>query len=338
MFGAVILLTLSVAGCTQEVSYDPPDWDNISQFKSSSVAGPDFLWVVTEKGELIRVSSQGVTHKVAKPEPVELVAFSDSMRGMAVGSKASVWTTADGGSTWQQKESPQWEGFEQPQQLVLNDASHGWLVGGYKVLRTSDGGKSWQRRFSIGSGSDERMAHLYGGTFPDANTGWVTSTDNILIHTSDGGLNWKTLTIDARRMDLRDAFFINSVKGWVIARTNDGIYSTADGGQQWDIRSVGKDNKYRSIQFLNESEGWAAGLKYVNDSADRTAVLLHTTDGGLNWSEVQTSIKERFFERVLFHDSAHGWLVARDNIYATQDSGKTWKLVLTLPQRSNRSK
>lgn len=333
-----MFVVLGVAGCTRHEVIDPPDWDNISQFKSSSVAGPDFICVVTEDGELIRISNQGATHKVVQPEPVQVVAFIDAMRGFNVDRTGSVWTTVDGGNTWQQQEMPEWENFDQPEQLVFNDASHGWLVGGYKVLRTSDGGKSWQLAFSIGRGSDERMARLYGGAFPNADTAWVTSTDNILIHTSDGGANWKTLTIDARRMDLRDAFFINSVKGWVVARTNDGIYSTADGGQRWDIRSVGKDNRYRSIQFLNESEGWAAGRKYVNDSAERIALLLHTTDGGRNWSEVETGIKERFFERVLFHDQAHGWLVARDNIYATQDGGKTWRLVLTLPQRSNGSK
>ena len=175
------------------------------------------------------------------------------------------------------------------------------------------------------------MAQLYGGTFPDADTGWVTSTDNILIHTSDGGLNWKPLTIEAPRIDLRDAFFIDSLKGWVIARNKGGIYSTTDGGKQWETQPTASDNRYRSIRFLNESEGWAAGLRYVNDSRDRAAVLLHTTDGGRNWSEVETGVKERFFERVLFYDQAHGWLVARDTIYATKDAGKSWQLVLTLP-------
>ena len=330
MFVLIILITVSVAGCTRHEVRDPPDRDNISQFKSSSVAGPDFICVVTENGELIRISHQGVTHRVVQPEPVEVVAFIDSMRGFNVDRTGSVWTTADGGNTWQQQESPQWDGFDQPQQLVFNDASHGWLVGGYRVFRTTDGGKSWQLRFSIGRDSDERMARLYGATFPDPDTGWIMSTSNLLINTSDGGANWKTLTIDALGMDLRDACFINGLKGWVVARNRGGIYSTTDGGKQWEVQPTASDNRYRSIQFLNESEGWVAGLRYINDSGDRTAVLLHTTDGGRNWSEVETSLKERFFERVLFYDQAHGWLVARDNIYATQNGGKTWQPVLSL--------
>lgn len=339
MFVVVVFITLSVASCTQKESQDPPDWQNISQFKSSSVAGPDFIWVVTENGELMRISNQGMAHRVAKPASVEVATFTDSMHGFTADSKGSVWTTADGGDTWQQVDAQQGGSFEQPQQLIFNDASQGWLVGVYKVWRTTDGGRSWQLRFSTGNGTDERIARLYHGAFPNSDSGWVTSTSNVLIHTNDGGLNWETLAIEARRMDLRDAFFIDRLKGWVVAKTNGGIYMTTDGGKQWEIQSRGDDGRYlRSIQFLNESEGWAAGLRAVGDSGDRIAVLLHTTDGGRNWSEVETKLTERFFERVLFHDQAHGWLIARDNIYRTQDGGQNWQLVLSLPPTNNGSK
>ena len=104
---AAMFVTLSVAGCTQEEVRDGLDWENISQFKSSSVAGPDFLWVVTENGELIRISNQGATHKVVQPEPVKVVVFSDSMHGFNVDRTGSVRTTGDGGNAWQQVVSPQ---------------------------------------------------------------------------------------------------------------------------------------------------------------------------------------------------------------------------------------
>lgn len=330
VFITVVFITLNVAGCTQNGSHDPPDWENISQFKNSSVAGPDFICVNTVDGELMRISNQGVAHKPVQPEPVEAVTFIDSMRGFTVDRKASVWTTADGGNTWQEVPDPQWEGFGQPQQLVFNDALRGWLVGVYKVWRTTDGGKSWQLSFPGGKDTDERIARFYGGTFPAADTGWVTSTDNVLIHTDDAGLNWQKLTITAPPMDLRDAFFVNSLKGWVVAKTNGGIYVTNDGGKEWELQSTADKRYLRSIQFVSESEGWAAGLRFPGDSAERVAVLLHTTDGGNNWSEVETGLKERFFERVLFYDQAHGWLVARDDIYVTQDGGKTWQRVFSL--------
>lgn len=135
----VIFITLSVASCTPEVVHDPPDWENISQFKSSSVAGPDFIWVVTGDGELMRISNQGVVHKAVKPRAVEVATFIDSTHGFTADRKGDVWSTADGGNTWQQVLAPG-EGFDQPQQLIFNDAFNGWLVGVYKVWRTTDGG------------------------------------------------------------------------------------------------------------------------------------------------------------------------------------------------------
>jgi photosystem II stability/assembly factor-like uncharacterized protein len=338
MFVGMVFVILSAASCTQKESYDPPDWNNISQFKSSSVAGADFIWVVTVDGDLIRISHQGEAHKVVDPGLVEVATFTDSLRGFTADKKGSVWTTADGGNTWQQVVASNGKSFDQPQQLIFNDAVQGWLVGIHKIWRTTDGGRSWQLRFSQGRGTDERIARLYHGAFLNSDTAWVTATSNVLIHTNDGGLNWKTLTVEARPMDLRDAFFIDTQKGWVVAKTNGGIYMTTDGGKQWEIRS-NEDGRYlKSIQFVNESEGWAAGLRAVDNSGGKNAVLLHTTDGGRYWSEVETNLNERFFERVLFHDQAHGWLVARDRIYGTHDGGKTWQLVLSLPQTNNRSK
>jgi photosystem II stability/assembly factor-like uncharacterized protein len=331
VFVGIMVITLSAAGCTQKASDDPLDWENISQFKSSSVAGPDLIWVVTEHGELMRISNQGMVHKVATAEHVEVATFIDPMRGFTVDRKASVWTTADGGNTWQEVPDPQWETFEQPHQLVFSDALNGWLVGIFKVWRTTDGGKSWQLKFSRERGADPRIARLYHGAFLNADTAWVPSTERVMIHTNDGGLNWQTLTVMAPRMDLLDAFFINSQRGWIVAKPKGRIYVTSDAGKEWELQSSDEKRYLKSIQFVSESEGWAAGLRFPVDSASRVAVLLHTTDGGTNWSEVETGLKERFFERVLFYDQAHGWLVARDNIYATQDGGKTWRLVLSLP-------
>jgi hypothetical protein len=40
---------------------------------------------------------------------------------------------------------------------------------------------------------------------------------------------------------------------------------------------------------------------------------------------------EPFLTDVRFSDKEHGWMVGRDSLYRTEDSGKTWGRVLSLP-------
>jgi photosystem II stability/assembly factor-like uncharacterized protein len=87
-----------------------------------------------------------------------------------------------------------------------------------------------------------------------------------------------------------------------------------------------------SICFVGQ-EGWLAGrMRPVGEQAVATkAVLFRTTDAGEHWSQVQTSTDDPFFSEVRFADRDNGWLVGRDNVYRTQDRGKNWTRVLSLP-------
>jgi photosystem II stability/assembly factor-like uncharacterized protein len=42
-------------------------------------------------------------------------------------------------------------------------------------------------------------------------------------------------------------------------------------------------------------------------------------------------MSEPDFNQIHFTDKQYGWLFARDNVYRTEDSGKTWQIVLNLP-------
>lgn len=92
----------------------------------------------------------------------------------------------------------------------------------------------------------------------------------------------------------------------------------------------------RSIQFINPSEGWLFG-KGVDETFERT--LLHTEDGGLTWSVMNTdfkvqqwsSVSEPYFK---FHNSTDGYMIeeaawisgmgSANKIKHTTDKGQTW--------------
>jgi photosystem II stability/assembly factor-like uncharacterized protein len=53
-------------------------------------------------------------------------------------------------------------------------------------------------------------------------------------------------------------------------------------------------------------------------------VIIHTTDGGVTWTTVPTSLTEQQFYVVRFLDQMHGWIGAQNTILYTNDGGLTW--------------
>ncbi|MDA3911337.1 MAG: YCF48-related protein [Bacteroidales bacterium] len=92
----------------------------------------------------------------------------------------------------------------------------------------------------------------------------------------------------------------------------------------------------RSINFINPTEGWLFG-RGVDESSETT--LLHTEDGGLTWSVMNTDFKvqtwggtsEPYFD---FHNSTGGYMIEKsawitgmgnaNRIKHTTDKGQTW--------------
>ena len=62
------------------------------------------------------------------------------------------------------------------------DANHALVVGyGGKILKTDDGGNSWN---VVPSGTDKA---LYSIEFIDGKVGWISGQDGVILHTEDGG-------------------------------------------------------------------------------------------------------------------------------------------------------
>jgi photosystem II stability/assembly factor-like uncharacterized protein len=165
--------------------------------------------------------------------------------------------------------------------------------------------------------------------------GWVGATDGEIHSTLDGGKTWHSQTVTSGT-SIKDLFFIDEHNGWLSAWPNGGIYSTNDGGETWHLQLQQTANRnvgINSLCFINQNEGWAAGQEWparIGHEPMR-GVVFHTSDGGRHWQVVQVADAELFFERIYFPDEQHGWLIARDRIYRSDDSGKTWKIILELP-------
>jgi photosystem II stability/assembly factor-like uncharacterized protein/tetratricopeptide (TPR) repeat protein len=298
------------------------------------------------------------------------VDFVDPLRGWAVGDRGAIWHTNDAGAHWHPQES----GVAcRLVSVCFLDAANGWIAGGYYdsyvhrsravVLRTTDGGASWQieptpllpalRRLEMTSPTE-------GWAVGDASTLYPAG----LFFTRDSGRTWNPPTGRAAACkNWRTADFASSGVG--AAADVEGSVHPIDGGvaaetpqAAWAPRAV------RGIELENDGAGWLVGdggLVLTTDDGGATwghpggvdlsagaasqcdwrsaarsgshawivgspgSIILHTTDAGRTWETLRTGQSLPLAD-VEFVDPSHGFAVgAMGTILATTDGGATWK-------------
>ena len=88
----------------------------------------------------------------------------------------------------------------------------------------------------------------------------------------------------------------------------------------WTAQTSGTTNELRSVNFVSENEGWAAGAN---------ATLLRTTNGGSSWTPVNTGAEPaRGFNAVRFLDQNTGWASGASVLARTLNAGTNWTVVV----------
>jgi photosystem II stability/assembly factor-like uncharacterized protein len=85
----------------------------------------------------------------------------------------------------------------------------------------------------------------------------------------------------------------------------------------WSQQTSGTTNELRSVHFINENEGWAAGANVT---------LLHTTDGGGTWSPVTNTGVDppNGFNAVRMIDQNTVWAGGRAAAIRSTNGGRNW--------------
>jgi photosystem II stability/assembly factor-like uncharacterized protein len=244
--------------------------------------------------------------------------------------------TSDGGRTWQlMRPSTEDESvFGKMGGIYVMPSfitpTQGWLTAIRGTWQTDDGGSSWRQLFSEYTGNPH---------FSDEQHGWIaiyTEKYQQSYLTKDGGLTWQPCGAKRRlnQQTPNQVFFLTRQQGWAITSFTDdkraatyGVARTTDGGCSWkQLWTETQDQRYCSIYFLNEREGWLAGCY-------STGALAQSKDGGSTWRKVHTPIEPWRASPidVFFSSSAEGWVITRaiadgveDGMYKTTDGGRTW--------------
>ncbi len=223
-----------------------------------------------------------------------------------------------------------------------------WASGsGSTVLRTVDGGLTWQRLTVTAETLDFRDVEAV-----DAQTAYILSIGNgaasRIYKTTDAGKTWKMQF----RNDDENAF-LDAMSFW---DANHGIafgdsvnkqfyiLTTVDGGNTWSRvppqnlpPAQGNEGAFAAsgtnIALFGKSHAW------IGTGAAAKSRVLHTSDGGRTWQVSDTPVfsgpSSGIFS-IAFRDAKHGVVAggdytkeqaAVDNLAVTSDGGATWTLV-----------
>jgi photosystem II stability/assembly factor-like uncharacterized protein len=179
-------------------------------------------------------------------------------------------------------------------------AKQGYLIG------TKDFGWHWSKTLLPKGFSGQLM------DFVDARHGFLggcLDRQVTVIETADGGFHWKTSAINLPHPDSKTSEycvfepdsleFKDAQRGWLLTsrhsfglRESEGLavaWTTSDGGANWSpiyraIYSI-EHEAFVGLQFVDDALGFIWKYKIVGN--EMKGVLLFTTDGGRNWSQLE---------------------------------------------------
>lgn len=228
---------------------------------------------------------------------------------IAVGARGLIALSDDDGKSWDQVASPVSSDLLD---LDFPDDKHGWIVGhDGVVLRTTDGGYSWQkqydgwqahemfrRHFTELQETGYEMAAAYLNVvelnykdgpeqalmdvwFRNPKEGFAVGTFGTLMATSDGGKNWSSWM---ERIDNPEVLHYNAIAGdkdgVFLASERGKIYRLNAAGSKFDALITGYSGTFFTIS-VHGDDVIAAGLR---------GTIYHSADGGDSWLQIDSGI------------------------------------------------
>lgn len=220
-----------------------------------------------------------------------------------------------------------------------------WASGAEStVLRTTDAGKTWQKRVIADAGAldfrdidaiSDRIAFALSIGPGDASR---------IYRTDDGGEHWQLQFINNDPRIFLDAMaFASADRGFVIGDAVDEAFvvlATEDGGREWKRLPADR----LPAAMAGEGAFAASGTNVAVRGRDRVWIatgasrVLRSTDGGRSWTMAKTPLpagESAGIFSIAFRDDRHGVIVGGDyrreqaadsNAAVTSDGGLTWTL------------
>lgn len=264
------------------------------------------------------------------PSPVthdlRALSFVGNDSGWVAGDSGTVLLTVDGGDSWIVQDPGVRHDIVD---IVFLDRRHGWALAqdlsfgdgsgyGTYILRTADGGESWDSLFIA-------LELLHAVTFLDTLNGWAGGEFGTILNSSDGGASWIRAAVDSTIFSfhpVRNIRFYSPELGIAIGGRYDqvgAIWRLGGAGMPWQAGGIGPE-PLNDIFFRD-----SLNILAVGGDLDYGASLVRSFDGGLSWSYQLLGI---FGEAtaLAFRSPSEGWatLSFAGTYMVTGNGGISW--------------
>ncbi|MCX6270268.1 MAG: YCF48-related protein [Bacteroidetes bacterium] len=229
---------------------------------------------------------------------------------------------------------------------AIESASNGLMIAtspalAGKILRSTDGGISWQTR-NIPVNTTGTCVAMDPN---DTNTIYVGLTsilgsvaNRVIVKSTDGGLSWTAIDMTASLPVGNTVVDIcvdpdNSQYVFAIGRSGFSdalVVGSTDGGGNWEDRSYGLPvgKPYNHIVMAGGKVYVAGGQLYGSQNMG----VYESTNLGILWSNISGSFPNKVSNALLINPVDHNMMYVAtegDGIYSTSDGGVTWNYSAT---------
>ncbi|HWB62535.1 MAG TPA: T9SS type A sorting domain-containing protein [Chitinophagales bacterium] len=224
--------------------------------------------------------------------------------------------TTDGGSTWA---TDLITPGENAGKFYFLNPDTGFRTG----YSTHDGGETW---------SVANIDNAY--CFTSGNKYGYTAITSLLFSfptykSDDYGENWQAvasapLNDTATLSYPRTVYFSDSLHG-IIGDFGGYVHYTNNGAISWNtVDPLGYPFDYTAVYMISNTNAYIAAHRgYVDPFGNDPGLILHSTNGGQTWEEVDSVYGQ--VNKIAFIDSLNGYLCTYYNLlYSTHDGGRHW--------------
>jgi len=232
---------------------------------------------------------------------------------------SNIYKTINAGATWSQVTNTP-VSFAYNSKILFFNSNDGFiLTPSSTLIKTIDGGMTWNT-----VSSNFNFSTLKGSVFSGTKLNELivsagnSSSEKIIATSSDAGITWTTNTLSNNILSIAlagNAFVIGCEFGDIYKSTNITNWTS-------QVNYITQKN-ISGMDFINKNIG------YIGTS---NGEIFKTTDGGNNWlliHNVGSSILD-----LNLCDNLHGIITTNNSIYTTSDGGNSWSVSKTAPANS----